>query len=199
MSFMYREESVFDMVVLEAVYSDKKLTAGDIKSLDKISKIAMDIYDSGDIQDIRKGVQKLPELYEKDPESVKKACRLLIKKCDIVISDLEVLEEEFKHKGDLKGYRRSMAISNVIQLISTTIMVIIAGLLQIEPKFIASGGGLYSAFYIGKQKMIDAKDMDVYKEYSKIKNEDPLTLVTINIQNLKIIRRNLVMILNSMK
>lgn len=199
MSFMYREESVFDMVVLEAVYSDKKLTAGDIKSLDKISKIAMDIYDSGDIQDIRKGVQKLPELYEKDPESVKKACRLLIKKCDIVISDLEILEEEFKHKGDLKGYKKSMAISNVIQLISTTIMVIIAGLLQIEPKFIASGGGLYSAFYIGKQRMIDAKDMDVYKEYSKFKNEDPLTLVTINIQNLKIIRRNLVMILNSMK
>lgn len=194
---MNAQNAIFDSIVFEAVYTDKVLTKADYRNLDRISKIAMDIYESGDIQEIRKGVQALPQIYEKTPEKLKPTCRILIDKCDAVLSNLEILEKEFEHKGDLKGYNKNMVLNQIVQVIGTVIIITLSSLLQIEIPFITAGGSLYNGYFIGKKMMRDAKDMDVYKAYSKLKNEDPLTIVRNNIQNLNLIRRNLTMILNS--
>lgn len=194
---MNRYDSTFDRVVMEAVYTDMPITKEEVKNLDKISAIAYDIYQSGDIQYIEKGVQKLPDLYEKDPKRTVSFCKELIKRCDSVIHNLESLEEEFQHRGDYQRYKKDSYLSIIVQTIGTTIIIILSSLMQIEIPYIVGGGALYNAAFASSRNVRKAKDMNVYKEYSKLKNEDPLTVVRANIQNVKQIRRNLVMIVNA--
>lgn len=194
---MNKYDSTFDRVVMEAVYTDMPITPSEVKNLDKISKIAYDIYQSGDIQDIEKGIQSLPNLYDKDPSKVTPFCKQLIKKCDAVLANLESLEAEFMHKGDYRKYKKDSYLSIIVQTIGTTLIVILSSLAQVEIPYIVGGGALYNAAFASSRNIRDAKDMNVYKEYSKLKNEDPLTVVRANIQNVKQIRRNLKMIIDS--
>lgn len=188
---------LFDRVVFEATFTDVKITKADYAQLDKITRLALMIYENGDIQYLQKMVQKLPEIYNTQPERLVPLCKDLIKRCDSLISNLEILEEEFKHRGDLAGYKKNVKGMQIIQLIGTLIIVAVSSLLQLEIPFIAAGGTVYNAFFISKNQMMDAKDMDIYKAYKKIKKEDPLTLCQTNIANLKIMRRNLRLLISS--
>lgn len=101
---------LFDRVVFEATFTDVKITKADYAQLDKITRLALMIYENGDIQYLQKMVQKLPEIYDTQPERLVPLCKDLIKKCDTLISNLEILEEEFKHRGDWQVTRRMLRV-----------------------------------------------------------------------------------------
>lgn len=182
-------DEVFDRIVMEAIYSDTKLSAGDIKNLDSTEKIALMIYDSGDIQAIKNAIKQLPEINEKDPKEAKAVSKMIIKKIDVVIGNLERLKEEFKHRGNYDKYKRDKRLNMILQCIGTTLMVAVTALLSIEIPYVVAAGGAFNTYFVLKDGTVKADDMEIYRQYAKLKNKDPLKVCQYYIDDLYNLRK----------